>query len=144
MSYPKFVVVGHPNKGKSSIVSTLTLDDSVAISDRPGTTTKARSFKLQKDNKIFYELIDTPGFQRPRRLLKILQDGSPSASERPKRVEQFLKEHCASGEFNDECELLTPIMSGGAIIYVVDASKPYSPEFENEMEILRYCGSSSI
>ena len=48
MSYPKFVVVGHPNKGKSSIVSTLTLDDSIVISNKPGTTTKARSFKLKR------------------------------------------------------------------------------------------------
>ena len=144
MSHPKFVVVGHPNKGKSSIVSTLTLDDSIAISPKPGTTTKARSFKLQKGNKVFYELIDTPGFQRPRKLLKILKETNPSASERPKRVEWFLENYCNNGEFNDECELLKPIMSGGAIIYVVDASKPYSKEFEDEMEILRFCARPSM
>ncbi len=144
MSHPKFVVVGHPNKGKSSIVSTLTLDDSVAISNRPGTTTKARSFKLIKSGKIFYELIDTPGFQRPRKLLNILKKGEPTASERPKRVEQFLKDYSNLEEFKDECELLRPIMDGGGIIYVVDASKPYSPEFEQEMEILRFCGQPSM
>jgi predicted GTPase len=42
--YPKFAVVGHPNKGKSSIVSSLAMDDSIAISDRPGTTIKNRNF----------------------------------------------------------------------------------------------------
>ena len=31
MSAPVFVVVGHPNKGKSSIVATLAQDDSVEI-----------------------------------------------------------------------------------------------------------------
>ena len=144
MSHPKFVVVGHPNKGKSSIVSTLTLDDSIAISNKPGTTTKARSFKLQKGDKTFYELIDTPGFQRPRKLLKILKEGNPSASERPKRVQEFLENYCSGDEFRDECELLSPIMSGGGIIYVVDASKPYSKEFEDEMEILRFCGKPSM
>ncbi|MEN8304607.1 MAG: GTPase, partial [Campylobacterota bacterium] len=45
-THPKFAVVGHPNKGKSSIVSALALDDSVQISDTPGTTTKRRSFPL--------------------------------------------------------------------------------------------------
>jgi len=37
-SYPKFAVVGHPNKGKSSIVSTLSQDETVTISSIPGTT----------------------------------------------------------------------------------------------------------
>ena len=35
-------------------------------------------------------------------------------------------------------------MNGGGIIYVVDASKPYSKEFENEMEILRFCSKPSM
>ena len=35
---PIFAVVGHPNKGKSSIVATLAQDDSVAISSASGTT----------------------------------------------------------------------------------------------------------
>ena len=144
MSYPKFAVVGHPNKGKSSIVSTLTLDDTIAISNKPGTTTKSRSFKLKKGDKTFYELIDTPGFQRPRKLLKILKEGNPSASERPKKVQEFLDNYCGGDEFRDECELLRPIMSGSGIIYVVDASKPYSKEFEDEMEILRFCGKPSM
>ena len=39
MSHPVFAIVGHPNKGKSSIVATLAEDDDVAISPRPGTTT---------------------------------------------------------------------------------------------------------
>ncbi|NPA50696.1 MAG: GTPase/DUF3482 domain-containing protein [Epsilonproteobacteria bacterium] len=143
-THPKFVVVGHPNKGKSSIVSTLTLDDSVVISNKPGTTTKSRSFKLKKDDKVFYELIDTPGFQRPRKLLKILKEKNPTASERPKRVLEFLEKYCKGDEFRDECELLRPIMDGGGIIYVVDASKPYSSEFEHEMEILRFCGKPSM
>jgi len=145
MSHPKFVVVGHPNKGKSSIVSTLTLDDSVVISDKPGTTTKSRSFKLQKGDKVFYELIDTPGFQRPKALLKILQEENPTANERPKRVLKFLEKECSNQKFKDECELLYPIMQeDSGIIYVVDASKPYSDEFESEMEILRFCAKPSM
>ncbi|MBT8343231.1 MAG: 50S ribosome-binding GTPase, partial [Sulfurovum sp.] len=52
LGHPKFAVVGHPNKGKSSIVSALALDDSVQISDTPGTTTKNRSFPLSVDGKV--------------------------------------------------------------------------------------------
>ncbi len=145
MSHPKFVVVGHPNKGKSSIVSTLTLNDTIAISPTPGTTKVARSFYLKKGNKIYYELIDTPGFQRPRKLLKWLKSfGELSALDRPKLIEKFLSEKCSGDEFKDECELLKPIMENGAIIYVVDASKPYSSEYEYEMEILRYTAKPSL
>ena len=145
MKYPKFVVVGHPNKGKSSIVSTLTLNDTIAISNTPGTTKLSRNFFLQKGDRVYYELIDTPGFQRPRKLLKWLKEhGDVGAIKRPKLIEKFLKEHCLDDEFKDECELLKPIMQGGAIIYVVDASKPYSDEYEVEMEILRYTSKPSL
>jgi tRNA U34 5-carboxymethylaminomethyl modifying GTPase MnmE/TrmE len=38
MSTPVFVVVGAVNRGKSSIVSTLAENDTVAIDKHPGTT----------------------------------------------------------------------------------------------------------
>ncbi len=144
MNHPKFVVVGHPNKGKSSLVSTLCLNDTVAISDTPGTTKEVREFVLKVDGKIYYELIDTPGFQRARRVLEFLKKKEVGARERPNRLKEFIKTHCDGKSFKDECELLKPIVDGAGIIYVVDASKPYSDEYEAQMEILRYAGSASI
>ena len=145
MSHLKFVVVGHPNKGKSSIVATLTQNESVAIGPRPGTTTKARSFYLKRGDEVLYELIDTPGFQRPKRLLEWLKaQGEVSANKRPKLLEKFVQSECPSEIFHDECELLRPIVEGAAILYVVDASKPYSSKFEAEMEILRYAARPSM
>lgn len=145
MSHPKFVVVGHPNKGKSSIVSTLTLDDSVTIGNRPGTTTKSRSFKLKDGAQTLYELIDTPGFQRPKKLLQWLRaQGDLSAQNRPKLLQRFVAKECAGELFKDECEIVRPILRGAGIIYVVDASKPYSSEYEAEMEILRFGARPSM
>ncbi len=72
-NYPKFAVVGHPNKGKSSIVSTLSQDATVTISSIPGTTTQQRAFPLKVDGKVLYELYDTPGFQRARAILAWLK-----------------------------------------------------------------------
>ena len=46
MSTPVFAIVGHPNKGKSSIVSTLARDESVAISPLPGTTVDNREYPM--------------------------------------------------------------------------------------------------
>ncbi len=143
-SHPKFAVVGHPNKGKSSIVSSLALDDSVQISDTPGTTTKKRSFPLKVDGKILYELFDTPGFQRARRVLAWLEQYDVPANKKHEVVQMFIDEHREDARFNDEIELLEPIMEGAGIIYVVDASKPYGKEYEAEMEILRWTGEPSM
>jgi GTPase Era involved in 16S rRNA processing len=143
--HPKFAVVGHPNKGKSSIVSALALDDTVHISDVPGTTTKQRSFPLRVDGKVLYELLDTPGFQRARRLLAWLEKHNDvPANKRYEVVEAFIHEYQDDPKFNDEIELLTPIMAGAGIIYVVDGSKPYGEEYEAEMEILRWTGQPSM
>ena len=143
-THPKFAVVGHPNKGKSSIVSTLAFDDSVQISDTPGTTTKKRSFPLKVDGKVLYELFDTPGFQRARRVLAWLEKHDVSADKKHEVVQAFINEHKEDERFNDEIELLEPIMAGAGIIYVVDGSKPYGEEYEAEMEILRWTGQPSM
>ena len=142
--HPKFAVVGHPNKGKSSIVSALELDDSVHISNTSGTTTKKRSFPLSVDGKVLYELFDTPGFQRARRVLAWLEKHDVSADKKHEVVQAFINEHKDDARFNDEVELLEPIMEGAGIIYVVDASKPYGEEYEAEMEILRWTGQPSM
>ena len=142
--HPKFAVVGHPNKGKSSIVSALSMDDSVQISDTPGTTTKKRSFPLKVDGKTLYELFDTPGFQRARRVLAWLEQHDVSADKKYEVVQMFINEHKDDPKFNDEIELLEPIMNGAGIIYVVDGSKPYGEEYEAEMEILRWTGQPSM
>jgi len=143
-NHPRFAVVGHPNKGKSSIVSALSFDDSIQISDTPGTTTKMRSFPLSIDGVVIYELFDTPGFQRARRVLSWLKSHEVTADKRHDVVRAFIHEHRDDERFNDEVELLTPIMDGAGIIYVVDGSKPYGEEYEAEMEILRWTGQPSM
>ncbi len=142
--HPKFVVVGHPNKGKSSIVSSLSFDDTIQIADTPGTTTIKRSFPFVVDGKTLYEIYDTPGFQRPRRVLSWLQSHDVSADKRADVVREFIETFRDDERYIDEIELLTPIMQGAGIIYVVDGSKPYGEEYEMEMEILRWTGEPSM
>lgn len=141
MSAPVFAAVGHPNKGKSSIVATLAHDDTVAISRIPGTTTQRRTYPMKVDGEILYTLVDTPGFQRARRVLDWLQKRETSADKHPEVVREFLQDHRQNDLFIDECELLAPLMENGAgILYVVDGSVPYGAEYEAEMEILRWTG----
>jgi len=137
---PAFAVVGHPNKGKSSIVATLAEDERIAIGPVPGTTRHAHRHAFCIDGQPQYELIDTPGFQRPRAVLEWLTSRAGTAADRPTLVARFLTEHAEDPRFQDECELLQPIMAGAGILYVVDGAKPYGPEYEAEMQVLQWTG----
>lgn len=144
MSTPVFAVVGHPNKGKSSIVATLAQDDSVRIAPESGTTQSARRYPMRLDDEVLYVLVDTPGFQRARHVLHWMKKHESSAAQHPKIVADFLTQHQHTQRYADECQLLQPIVEGAGILYVVDGSKPYGPEYEAEMEILRWTGQPSM
>jgi hypothetical protein len=137
---PTFAVVGHPNKGKSSIVATLAEDERIMIGSTPGTTRSARPYTLSIDGEPQYVLVDTPGFQRARALLDWLEARAASAQERPAMVARFVAEHREDSRFDDEVALLGPIIDGAGILYVVDGAKPYGPEYELEMQVLQWTG----
>jgi hypothetical protein len=145
---PRLAVVGHPNKGKSSLVATLAHDDSVVIGPHPGTTLVAREYPMRVDGVPLYVLIDTPGFQRARAVLAELErrarETNASAADRPRLVAEFLAAPGQRERFPDECELLRPIVAGAGILYVVDGGVPYGPQYEAEMEILRWTGRPSL
>ena len=140
---PVFAVVGHPNKGKSSIVSTIAQNDNISISPRSGTTRDTQHYDILI-GAARYTLVDTPGFQRPARALAWLQEHAPSADRRRDAVEQFIADPQCRQQFPEEVMLLKPIMEGAAILYVVDGSRPYGAEYETEMEILRWTGQASM
>lgn len=143
-SVPRFAVVGHPNKGKSSIVATLAQDDSVYIDRVSGSTRVTRHYPMRVDGEVLYELIDTPGFQRARAALAWLEDHCKTVAQRPEAVRAFCESNKEDSRFFNECELLRPLVDGAGIIYVVDGSHPYGPEYEAEMEILRWTGQPSL
>ena len=114
MNQPRFAIVGHPNKGKSSIVATLAEDDAVAISPHPGTTTHARAYPMRLDGEILYELIDTPGFQRARETLTWLTSHDRGAGARAGVVREFLTMHEA--DFKASNANLFPKLGDAAVL----------------------------
>ncbi len=138
MTSPVFVVVGAVNRGKSSIVSTLAENDTVVIEKAPGTTQVSQTFAFRIDGQTLYTLVDTPGFELARQALAWLQKHEHLHADRAAVVRQFIREHVGRGAFLQECELLQPIVDGGAILYVVDSSVPFSPVHQAEMEILQW------
>lgn len=136
----KFAIVGHPNKGKSSLVATLAQNDAIAVSDVSGTTTAVQVFDFKLDNEVCYQLVDTPGFQRARVLLEQLRDNVDAVKDRRAALEAFVADESQAIRFPDEFQLLQPVLQGAAIIYVVDGAAPYSVDYEPEMELLQWTG----
>ncbi|MBU2453676.1 MAG: GTPase/DUF3482 domain-containing protein, partial [Proteobacteria bacterium] len=137
MMIPQFAVLGHPNEGKSSVVSTLTEDDQIKVSRIPGETIVSKRYTVRIDGNEIIRFVDTPGFQVPRQTLAWFKafDGDPE-----QLVDRFIDAHKNDPFFADECELLGPVAGGAGIIYVVDGSRPVRDDDLAEMEILRLTG----
>ena len=135
---PSFAIIGHPNEGKSSVLSTLAEDDSVRISPIPGETTHCQSFPVVIDGQEILRFIDTPGFQNPRQTLAWMQSYQGPEEE---LISSFLNHHANQPDFHDDCQLLQPVVNGAGIIFVVDGSRPVRNVDRAEMEILRLTGA---
>lgn len=134
---PTFAIIGHPNEGKSSVLSTLAEDDTVRISSVPGETTEVQAFPVVIDGREVIRFIDTPGFQNPRQTLEWMQQYQGAGEQ---LVPTFLAAHGGDPTFYDDCQLLTPIAAGAGVIFVVDGSRPVRNVDRMEMEILRLTG----
>ncbi len=134
---PEFAIMGHPNEGKSSVLSTLAEDDSVRISNTPGETRECRIFPVVIDGVEVLRFTDTPGFQNPGRVLAELRRLTESEADPLTAFRTFA---AAIPELHDDCELLAPVAAGAGIIYVVDGSRPIRRVDRTEMEILRLTG----
>lgn len=135
---PVFAVVGHPNQGKSSLVSTLTQDDHIAVSPVSGTTREAHRYQLMLEQSVLYELVDTPGFQRARQIISWCEQHSQGAAGRPDALRRFVSEHRDDPKYADDCTLLTPVLAGAGIVYVVDTSQRFDATFEAELTLLSW------
>ena len=134
---PEYAVLGHPNEGKSSVVSTLAEDDTVKVSATPGETRRCQSFPVMVDGEEIIRFTDTPGFQVPGKTLAWFREYSGNPAE---IVRAFIAAHEGDPLYADECELLSPVARGAGILYVVDASRPVRRNDRAEMEILRMTG----
>lgn len=134
---PEFAVIGHPNEGKSSVLSTLAEDDSVRVSPVPGETRECRTFPVRIDGREIIRFIDTPGFQNPRHILAWIKDYHGPEND---LLDAFIQSHRNDPAYDDDCQLLTPLANGAGIIFVVDGSRPVRNVDRIEMEILRLTG----
>jgi predicted GTPase len=135
-------VVGQPNAGKTTIVSTLALCDTAPIEALPGTTPICLPFEIRFGDETVLTIWDTPGFERPERMFEWLQQ-RPGQS--PKEVVgAFLTENESNQDFKAEREILKPVAKGAVIIYVVDSTKGIRDDDRQEMQIIRALGRPTL
>jgi len=134
---PEFAIVGHPNEGKSAVVSTLAEDDTVRVTPYPGETVACQTFPVVIDGMAIIRFIDTPGFQNPKKTVNWMKNyrADPGSI-----LSAYLETHAGDPDFRDDFRLLEPIAGGAGVIYVVDGSRPVRNVDLAEMEILRLTG----
>lgn len=137
MTLPAYAVLGHPNEGKSSVVSTLTENERVRVSNHPGETLRCKRFVIELDGKEALVIIDTPGFQNPAATLKWFEEWDGPESE---MVDAFIEAHRDREAFHHDLELMNPLRERAGVLYVADASRPLREADRQEMEILRLIG----
>jgi len=142
MSDLKFVVVGNPNEGKSSVVSTLT-ESSIRITEKPGETEFSTSYSLIIDGEKLLTFVDTPGFQTAKKTKKWIEEeaGSSSIDE---WGEQYQKDHKGKSAYKHDARVLSAIAGADCLLYIVDTSKPVGPDDRAEMDILRRSGKPKM
>ncbi|MEM9294927.1 MAG: DUF3482 domain-containing protein [Planctomycetota bacterium] len=144
---PRVAVVGHPNKGKSSLVATLTGNPDIDIRPESGTTRASDAYPVAVQGRTLYELVDTPGFQRARAVWGWLQEQNPPPDQRAAAVARFARAAGHAERYPDEVELLRPLVDldrPAGLLYVVDGAAPFGREYEPEMEVLRWTGRPSL
>jgi GTPase Era involved in 16S rRNA processing len=137
MTTPTYAAIGHPNEGKSSVISALTENDTIRISPTPGETVSCATYTLNVNGRDVLNLIDTPGFQNPSAILEWMDAWGGSEAD---LLPAFLTEHASQPDFHHDRELMSPLTSQTGILYVVDASRPLREVDRQEMEILRRTG----
>lgn len=144
-SIPNYAVVGHPNQGKSSVISALTENDGIPIDHKAGTTRHTQAYSILIHGEERVRFWDTPGFEYPKRVLEWFRAYAESNSEQvsdPEShiVQAFIREHKTVRELQHDVRLLTPLADDAGVVYVVDGSQPIREDDRREMEILRLSG----
>lgn len=146
----EFAIVGHPNEGKSSVVSTLAEDDSVGISPIPGETVLCRSFPIIIDGKEVIKFIDTPGFQNPRQTISWMKNYENSHNCTNSNFPQYnstdnnlADNNSASSNLSESAitdsrnYLNTPLKSNDNIAEAFYNAHKDNPDFQDECELLK-------
>ncbi len=84
-------------------------------------------------------LYDTPGLEDAGGVLDWLETHTSARDDGIERIQQFLNNHEAHHEFNQEAKVLRQVMQSDMAMYVIDAREPVLNKYKDELTILSWC-----
>ena len=128
---PKFVIIGKPNHGKSSLISVITMDDSIEISNKAGTTIEMNHYSYEYKNEDIIEFYDTPGFEMAEDITDFLEEGHS--------INEFIEKYHNDNIYKKDIEILNAVLKSDYIIFLINSSEmPDENTIGYELTILKY------
>ncbi len=133
----KIAIIGDPNKGKSSFVSTFAYNDGIAVSSKSGETIKSSCHPLKIKDETVYELYDTPGFNNDEELLEYINENETKFLNVYQLITNFIEEYKESYDFSKDIEILKVLKEKPIVVYIVNSSTKYNSNFDCSLEIIK-------
>ena len=129
-------VVGHTNTGKTSLLRTLLRDSTFGeVKNAPSTTRHVEEALINDGDDSLVYLYDTPGLEDAGGVLDWLETHTSARDDGIERIQQFLSNHEAHHEFNQEAKVLRQVMQSDMAMYVIDAREPVLDKYKDELTI---------
>lgn len=133
-------VVGHTNTGKTSLLRTLLRDSTFGeVKNAPSTTRHVEEALINDGDDSLVYLYDTPGLEDAGGVLDWLETHTSARDDGIERIQQFLNNHEAHHEFNQEAKVLRQVIQSDMAMYVIDAREPVLNKYKDELTILSWC-----
>ena len=135
---PTFAFIGKPNNGKSSMISALTFDDRIEISQSVGTTKKALRYSYIYKQKVVCNFFDTPGFEQAKKIVTFIKEHKSEYFGHGV-LDAFVSQYSADARMQKDIEIIRAVLASDFIVFVIDVSQHYNQNVIGyEFEILQF------
>lgn len=121
-----FSIIGKPNNGKSTIVSTLTFDDRIEIADEIGTTKKSTKYSYKYEEQNICTYYDTPGFEKAKDIWIYIKKQKKTIPSINQILENFIDEYSDDKSTMKDREILKAIVQSDFLVFVINTSDKFN------------------
>ena len=147
MSALIIALAGHANVGKTSLVSALTRDATLAVEEEAGTTRSyyLKTYELAGEEVLAF--VDTPGFEFASRINRWLDAHGGEGSDRldgRSALQAFIEDEETTARHDKEKEALQGALAAHVVAYVADVVLAPEGQVVQEVRLLRRAGVPMI
>jgi len=142
---PTFVIIGKPNNGKSSMISALTFNDKVEVSEKVGTTLRRASYSYIRDNKIVCSFYDTPGFESAKDIWKYIKNNRADNYGNNRLIKNYIRDNNNEESKQKDIEILEAILDSDFLIFMINSSERFNKNsIGAELEIINFVNKPTL